>query len=372
MKIEIKPYKVGNINSVIDFNIRLKSGGTQLSFLESNIPNWLPKCDDMKIFQESFLALENDSIVRGAYMLKQQEFSFKGDVVSIASYHQPISEGIVNKKYNSIGIRLIIDGLNRQPLLFALGMGGYDEQITKVLEAMRWDIFSIPFYFKIVNVQHFLRNLTYFRNTKLKRLLLDLIYVTGLGLVSHKFVQFFFKWARNNNKNVSYVDVKQFSSWANDLWDRCKNKYDMIAVRDMSTLNILYPSNSNRFIRLLIKEDDNVIGWAVVLNTKMVNHKQFGNMRLGSIVDCLSLQEHAQTVVISITEYLENNGVDLIVSNQSNDCWCSALKKTGFIKGPSNFILATSKKLSRLMHTTKINIGNIHLNRGDGDGPINL
>ena len=146
MKIEIKPYKVGNINSVIDFNIRLKSGGTQLSFLESNIPNWLPKFDDMKIFQESFLALENDSIVRGAYMLKQQEFSFKGDVVSIASYHQPISEGIVNKKYNSIGIRLIMDGLNRQPLLFALGMGGYDEQITKVLEAMRWNIFSIPFY----------------------------------------------------------------------------------------------------------------------------------------------------------------------------------------------------------------------------------
>ena len=372
MKIEIKSYKVGNINSVIDFNLRLKAGGTQLSFFESNIPNWLPKLDDINIFQESFLALENDSIVRGAYMLKQQEFSFRGDVISIASYHKPISEGIVNKKYNSIGIRLIMDGLNRQPLLFALGMGGYDEQITKVLEAMRWDMISIPFYFKVVNVQCFLKNLTYFRNTKLKRLLLDWIYVTGLGIVFHKLLKFFFKWSRNKNNNVSYAEVKQFSSWANDLWERCKNEYDMIAVRDMSILNILYPSNSNRFIRLMIKEDNRVIGWAVVLNTKMVNHKQFGNMRLGSIIDCLSLQEHAQTVILSITEYLENNGVDLIVSNQSNDCWCSALKKTGFIKGPSNFIFATSKKLSRLMHTTKINIGNMHLNRGDGDGPINL
>ena len=109
-----------------------------------------------------------------------------------------------------------------------------------------------------------------------------------------------------------------------------------------------------------------------ILSTQMINHRQFGNMRLGSIVDCLSLQEHAQTVILSITEYLENNGVDLIVSNQSNDCWCSALKKTGFIKGPSNFIFAASKLLSDKL-TDNINLkDHIHLTRGDGDGPIHL
>jgi len=370
--IEIKSYTEDKKGIVIDFNRRLKAGGVSFQFPELNISKRLPKIDDRKIFQEYLLALENNSIVRGAYILKHQNFSFSGDIISIADYQLPISEGIVNKQYNIIGIQLLTDALNKQPLLFALGMGGYEESLPKMLKAMRWEMFSIPFYFKIIHTQQFLRNITYLRNTILKRLLFNLIYVTGLGLISVKLLQFFHKGGEIQNNSISCDEVNEFSSWANDLWEKCKSKYAMTAVRDKNTLNILYPNDDERFIRLVIAENNSVIGWAVVLNTQMSNHKQFGNMRVGSIVDCLALPEDASKVIFSATNHLEKVGVDIIVSNQSHNYWCSALNKSGFIKGPSNFIFAASKKLTNYLQPWESIKSRMHINRGDGDGPINL
>ena len=187
-----------------------------------------------------------------------------------------------------------------------------------------------------------------------------------------KLFQFFLKREKKRNNSISCVEVYEFSSAVNDLWKKCKSKYAMIAVRDKNTLNILYPSNSDRIIRLEILENDIVIGWAVVLDTQMSNHKQFGNMRVGSIIDCLALPENESRVILCAANYLEKEGVDIIISNQSHHSWCSALKKTGFIKGPSNFYFVASKKLSKQIRSIEVNILNSHLNRSDCDGPIHL
>jgi hypothetical protein len=143
-------------------------------------------------------------------------------------------------------------------------------------------------------------------------------------------------------------------------------------MRDSKVLNILYPKESKRFIRLKILKDNKPIGWAVVLDTQLSNHKQFGNMRLGSIIDCLAFPENSYDVVKCASGFLKNRGVDLIISNQADQRWCAGLKQAGFFKGPSNFIIAASKKLSELLMPFDKNITSFHINRGDGDGPINL
>ena len=69
---------------------------------------------------------------------------------------------------------------------------------------------------------------------------------------------------------------------------------------------------------------------------------------------------------------LKKKGVDLVVSNQSHIFWRNAFKMNSFINGPSNFIFASSKVLSiKLMSNIKSK-DQIHLTRGDGDGPIHL
>jgi hypothetical protein len=102
----------------------------------------------------------------------------------------------------------------------------------------------------------------------------------------------------------------------------------------------------------------------------MRGHKQFGDLRVGTIVDCLAPPEDAAVVVRTATRVLEERGVDLIVSNQLHQTWSRALAAAGFRQAPTNFLLAMSPALAARME----NHGDreIHMNRGDGDGPIHL
>ena len=146
----------------------------------------------------------------------------------------------------------------------------------------------------------------------------------------------------------------------------------MLAVRDSATLNALYPPSTAKFIRLRISCGETVIGWAVVLDTQMSGHKQFGNMRLGSVVDCLAAPEDACCVVRHSSDFLARRGVDLIVSNQASRAWGKAFRAAGYLSGPSNFILALSPMLDARVALLDASWHNIHMNRGDGDGPIHL
>ena len=52
--------------------------------------------------------------------------------------------------------------------MFSLGMGGLSEPLPKLLKGMKWELEKIPFFFKIINPYSFLKNIKYFRSTKLK------------------------------------------------------------------------------------------------------------------------------------------------------------------------------------------------------------
>ena len=92
-------------------------------------------------------------------------------------------------------------------------------------------------------------------------------------------------------------------------------------------------------------------------------------MRLGSIVDCLSIRGYETSIIKKTEEILKKKGSDIIVSNQSHIYWKNALKMNSFINGPSNFIFASSVRLTKKLGNNK---DFIHITRGDGDGPINL
>ncbi len=139
----------------------------------------------------------------------------------------------------------------------------------------------------------------------------------------------------------------------------------MLAERDARTLDQLYPASDPRFLRVRAAG-----GWAVLLDTAMEGHKQFGNIRVGTIVDCLAPMEDAVAVIRTATRTLEQRGVDLIVSNQLHTAWSGALAGAGFRRGPSNFLFAASPALAALI--SEAEDGDLHINRGDGDGPIHL
>jgi hypothetical protein len=369
MALRIEPYREEHIAAVREFNARLRAGGSEFKFPESPAPEWLPPAEGRRIYQRFFLALE-ECAVRGAYILKFQDFSFGGEVRPVGYYHLPLSEGIVDPAHRMVGIQLPMDALRREPLLYALGMGGLDRPLPRMLKAMGWALSEVPFYFRVNHAARFLRQIAPLRKTAARRVLLNLAAWSGAGWAGVRAFQLLragrATWA------LAAEAVPGFGGWADELWEQCRAHYPFIAVRDGATLEALYPAGAPRFIRLKVTGGDGVLGWAVVLDTAMLGDSYFGDMRVGSIVDCLALPENAFAVVYAARRELERRGVDLIVSNQAHPRWSQALHDAGFLQGPSNFVFGASKALAAKLGPVTGGASALFLNRGDGDGPIHL
>jgi hypothetical protein len=161
---------------------------------------------------------------------------------------------------------------------------------------------------------------------------------------------------------VDFFDV--FGPWADDLWAQCAPLYPFIAVRDRATLGILYPGG--KFLRMKMASGGKTIGWAVAVDTQMQWNREFGDMRLGSIIDCIALPEHAAPVITAARRVLERRGVDIIVCNHSHPAWCEALRGAGFLEWPSGLTFSASGALGAKLNESGA-AGSLFLMRGDGN-----
>ena len=369
MALVVKPYTEDNIQAVKDFNRRILAFGDSydsILFYEECTPKWLPPGDRRDTYNEYFLAVE-DSVVRGAYALKHQPFCFPdGTTRSLGYYHHVVSEGLFLKKYVNVATLLLKDAFRRSPLLYALGMGGYDKALPRMLKALGWSHFPVPFYFRVVHPGSFFRNMQSIRSSRARRLLADLAAATGAGALAVRIAQAIPRRRAARVGPYAVEEVEAFSGWCDEVWERSRSSYAWIAVRDANALTTFYPESDRHFTRLRVTVGGRVLGWAVVAERR--KSPQFGSMRVGSILDALALPEDAPAVVRAATEALEAREVDLIVSNQSHRAWCRALEASGFLKAPSTFIFAASKQLARGLAPFEHNRPLIYLNRSDGDG----
>jgi hypothetical protein len=371
MGLSIVPYEASLEPAVAAFNARLKAGGATQRFSESHVPGWLPPAAGRKIFFEYYVAVENGGTVRGCYALKHQEYRIGPLTQSIGFLALPISEGIVDRRYTALAPQLLKHALQQQPLLYGLGLGGENEAITRLLRAAGWRLSPVPFFFRILAPYRFLRNIRILRRTPLRSFLCDALAFSGLGWLGAGAANFLLARRAPRPEVVSDV-VDEFSDWADGLWRDIAAEYPYAAVRDAATLRILYPKDDSRFIRVRISEAGRAIGWAVLLATDVSHHKQFGDMRLGSIVDAFARPADAAKIVFVADQLLRSKKADIIVSNQSHRAWNSAMRECGYISGPTNFLFAASRKLAELLDSQQTSNGMLYLNRGDGDGPINL
>ncbi len=265
-----------------------------------------------------------------------------GRPCTVAHYRLPLSEGIANRAYAGVALQMLRAALAIEPRLYALGMGGMSNALPRMLAAFGWRLVPVSFYFRVIHPQRFLAELPLLRG-----LAANVARWTGAGWLGLKLAH----W-RPGARAARCEPATRFD----EVWARCRNRYSFL--RDRASVD-----DDPRFLRLAVPP----YGWAVVLDTQMRDHRQFGNLRVGTIADCLAAPEDAAAVVRAATHFLARRGVDLIVSNQSHPAWRAALRRSGFLPGPSNFVFAASKKLAG-----ELDWCGAHINRGDGDGPIHL
>jgi hypothetical protein len=224
----------------------------------------------------------------------------------------------------------------------------------------------------VIHPFRFLREIVFLRRQRYRQMMLDLLAFSGLGYIAIKSFQSLKRLTQRAAVDLTSEEVENFGLWTDELWKRAKGPYAMIAVRDAAILNTLYPSSNERFRRIKVLRGKEAIGWAVVLNTKMENHKYFGRMLVGSVVDCLAVEGAEHYVVAMATRYLQRMCVDIIVTNQQHHSWCKAFSGNGYLSGPSKSIFAVSPQLAEQLTPFEVRSSMVHMTRGDGHGPVTL
>lgn len=369
MSIRIVPYEADHVPAVREFNARVRAGGVRFQFPEEARSSRFPPEPGRAVYQEYFLAVEGEA-VRGGYILKHHRIEVAGETIWGAVFRLPISEGAVNRRYALVGLELMKDALRRQSHLYILGLGGADEPLGRLARGLGWDFRAIPFRFRLLRPGKFLRRSPYVRRSPVRRALADVAAWTGLGSagvrLAHRVL------SRAPAERPEWTCVERFGPWADEVWEAARGACSLVSVRDSAALDVLYPPQNERFLRLAVSSRGRAVGWALLLDTRMSGNSIFDDLRVGSIADGLALPGYADAVVFASVRLLAGRGVDLIVSNQSHEAWLRALRRSGFLSGPTNFFLALSPALAERWKTSAGFPAGLHVNRGDGDGPIHL
>ncbi len=354
------------------FNERLTKGGYgEFCFAEKHSSQVLPKAPDRATWIEYFLAVDEGPEVRGGYILRYQPWFARGRALDLVSLKLPVSEGVIDRTYAMLGVTLLQDAAQRAPSLYALGMGGVRNKLPRILQRLGWHVVEVPFFFRVCRAPRVLRQTKPMRNTALRARLCDAAALTGAGSLAFAMLQ---RWRQ---RPASLTDVAvtlepDFGDWCDPIWRACHASYDWAGQRDVRTLPLLYANDDARYIRMHVRRAGMSIGWVLGLCTDVRGHKQFGDLRLASLVDGMAKPGDAAVVVHAATRHLESLQPDLIVSNQLHAHWQKAVMRAGFLSGPSNFALALSPHAYESLRSRGGSLDGMLINRGDGDGPGNL
>ena len=373
MAIQVVPYTDEWIPAVLAFNDRMHAQGTHWGWYGTAQDEWLPKRDGQKTWREHWLAIEDDATVRGAYALKPHEWRIRGVPHCVVDWQGPVTEGLIDRRYNTLGLRLLREMLRKYPLLYSWGHGGLEQPMLLMLEKLGWLLHRTPFCVRILKPARFLRGNRYLRTTPARRLALDVAAFSGAGPLAVHALHAVRSLGGRSTPLAEATEFDRFEAWTDEVWARCAPEYALIALRDAATMNALLPAGAWPHARKLrVAHEGRTLGWVVVLDTQMQDDERFGSLRVGSVIDCLAAPADATAVIGAALRFLRARGVDLVVSNQAHPAWLAAFAAHGFLLVPDKRVFAASPALHEASAPFAESSRGLHLTNMDGHGPMGL
>jgi hypothetical protein len=348
------------------FNARMAAANAPADFVAENV---LPVETSALIAKSQYVVVDGAD-VRGGVLKVEYPAWLNGSATTATNYQSPISEGIIDKKYSLTAMVLVKFMQQSGSRSFIVGMGDERNPLPRLLKAGGWSVGPVPFFFRVSKPNRFLAELRLLQDDLKRRILARAAAMTGGGWLGIGVLQFRGILARIANRRYTIKPAAEWGPWADLLWERFRNGCSFGVMRDRQTLAKLYPETDRRLMRFLIERDGAPVGWTVCFNSQMNGHGFFGNLRVATILDCVSDPEHGSALIALTTRALDSANADLVVSNQTHRRWRDAFRGCGFLTSKSNYILAMSPALAR-----DVDGGGrerIHITRGDGDGRIHL
>jgi hypothetical protein len=363
--MKIRRFHAGDVESIARLNARLRS---------ANVPDVVygegaEQFRNSAVRERMFVAEDGDEI-RGAVWLREQAFRVRGEDVLCGWLKYPIAESLADARYAGVPASLIIHCMREQPRLFALGLGGHQTPLARMLKALRWTGTTVPMLVRPVRIGRVLRLAPAVRTTSVRRAAADALAWTGAGALANG-ARDVLTGARRRRHPGPYAAERcvALSTWADDLWRLVRDRYPFSAARDATTVESLLPEVPD-ITRLRVRHHGRDIGWACVVRHDFSTgrpDRHFGPLTVGLLADMLAAPEHAGGVLAASIRYLEDLGVDITISNQMHAIWREGLVRVGFLPAPSNFAFYAAPAAVKLVGK---DWNQCHVNRGDCDGPV--
>jgi hypothetical protein len=351
------------------FNGRLAAGGEAFQFPNSLADLATPANPGAALWTEAWVAREAGAI-RGGFLLKHERLVTSGGEQGVCNFQLPLSEGVVDRRYAMVGLSIAHQAIKQMDALYCLGMGSMSRPLPRLLQRLGWRVEEVPFYFLVAHGAQFARNIRALRSSKRNRVALEIARrcgIASLGAVAWRCAAAVARGSTAPTLSLTLRTVESFGEGADRIQQDLRHEYAAFLDRGRAALEIKFPREDGRYHRFMVSAGNRDVGWLVATVTDLNDHKQFGDLRLASIVDGLLPKTLLPGALALLVRELRARKADLIVSNQSDAAWGDALRRNIFVRGPSNFILGRSPGF---LPGTPLEA--IHMNRGDGDGPINL
>ncbi len=118
---------------------------------------WVAKRDGRKTWREHWLAIGDGTTVRGAYALKPYEWRIGGVPHRVVGWQGPVTEGLIDRRCDALGLRLLRAMLRKHPLLHGWGHGGLEKPMLLMLEKLSGLLHRTPFCVRTVKSARFPR-----------------------------------------------------------------------------------------------------------------------------------------------------------------------------------------------------------------------
>jgi len=368
MSLHIVEYTTHEVDAVASFNARMRASGAATDFLLPDSPSNGHVPADEPVKWTHYIALDASGEARGGFLLMEQRGWLNGQVVPIANYQAPLSEGIVDRRYGLVAMQML-KYVQRLPYVFVVGMGDPARPLPRLLAAAGWSVQSVPFFFKIVQPARAFRELGPLQTSRWTRTLARLAAQSGAAWTAVRAFQARGAIAAREARDFRIDRVTSWDSWADEVWEEGRGMYAFAAVRDRESLARLYPLEDSRYLAYCLRQGERVVGWTVCLKTPMRDHRYFGNLTVATVLDGFAAGGAAVPLLARVVDEISPDA-DVVVTNQTHSLWIDACRRCGFLAGPSNFLFAASKPLAEAIASGGVD--RIHVVRGDGDGRVHL
>ena len=308
--------------------------------------------------------------MRGGVLLMGQRGWLGGQVIPLINIQSPLTEGIIDRRFSGVGLQLLQFLSQRGPYLYAVGMGNERNPFARLLDAAGWQVSRVPFFFSVIHVPRFLREIEPLRCGP-QKVMARIAAATGVASMAAGLWNLV-----HRGPSIRGFSLEVTSRWPAEvvgIWEHCRSHLTFCSLRDQQNLTCLYPPSQERVHKFVLRLRGAVVGWSAGMVSTMRGNRYFGNLTVGTILDGLSALEHLGVLIVLSRCALADLGADLIITNQTDIEWRQHLRSVGFIPGPSNYLMAISKPIvAALSEGTRDTESRIHVNRGDGDGRLNL